>query len=152
MLVGSHRLLHRAFAIYALEAVVSSRDARASADFVGAQGVVPLVGMLLRGGGGRAGPASQGVGVPTAPPTSSLRRRVEAGSSLLGNLYSTAPGLRAQVLAASRRAPVLEVLMDGQADHSFLSTAAAQIMHDARLARGGGVRAMSGFDGIAKAA
>lgn len=106
-------------AMYALEAVVQPGDARAGAEFVGAQGVLSLVSMLRK-------PPSQ----PEAAAASSM-----SGAALLGSLYQTTPGIRAQVLAAGALGlPTLELLLratSAQCTRALM----AQIYRDA----GGGV-------------
>lgn len=117
MTMGSEEA--RAVAMYALEAVVQPGDARAGAEFVGAQGVPSLVGVLRR---------------PPSKPATAAASSV-LGASLLGSLYQTTPGIRAQVLAAgSLGLPALELLLrapSAQCTRALM----AQIYRDA----GGGV-------------
>lgn len=109
----------RAVAAYALEAMVQPGDARAGEDFVGAQGVPSLVGMLRR--------------LPSQPAAAAVSS--VSGAALLGSLYQTTPGIRAQVLAAgSLGLPALELLLrapSAQCTQALM----AQIYRDA----GGGV-------------
>ena len=109
----------RAVAMYALEAVVQPGDVRAGAEFVEAQGVPCLVGMLRR--------------LPTRPAAAAVSST--SGAALLGSLYQTTPGIRAQVLAAgSLERPALELLLrspSAQCTRALM----AQIYRDA----GGGV-------------